>query len=109
MLHRLAIGLVLAAVSAPAVAVEMISTVQPPPFGLPYCIKGDKLVCDYVLFDTDGTSGGTLPLYRVGEQVPAMSSVELRSVPAGSGLSGGRVYILVFNYASPEDLPGRTD
>jgi hypothetical protein len=105
MLHRLAIGLVLAAISPPSLGAEWTSNVQPPPFETPYCVQGDKLVCDYVLFDTSGNSSGTLPLYQVGQQVPSIRSVELRSLASAPGTTGGRVYVLVFTYVTPQDLP----
>ena len=102
MLHRIAFGIVLAAVSVPAGAHELTSNVQPPAFELPNCLEGDKFVCDYVLFG--GNANGTLPLAQVDQKLPAISSVELRHLPP-SGPTGSRLYLLVFNYATPQALP----
>ena len=107
MFRRTTACLALITFSAPAFAAELISTVQPSPYEMPYCLKGDKIVCDFVLFDAnDPAANGSLPLMRVGDQLPISSSVELRRLPVDPRKPGAAPYLLIFNYATPQTIPG---
>ena len=79
---------------------------SPDAFGLPYCLQGDKVTCQFaILTERDLSHGGSLPLFVANTPIPAIGSVEFRRLPDDGSDGGSSRYILVLYLETPQDLP----